>query len=87
MLKIVLTISYHLNYLIIDRERPGPLCEGPPHYGGCKPLSYGFTFDIVSKTCKKVAISGCGRTNNAFSKLEECEKKCSKYNLLDSLNI
>jgi len=60
-----------------DRERPGPLCEGPPHYGGCKPLSYGFTFDIVSKTCKKVAISGCGRTKNAFHKLEECEKKCS----------
>ena len=73
--------------LIIDGEKPGPPCEGPPDYGSCEPLSYGFTFDIVSKTCKKVAISGCGRTNNAFSKLEECEKKCSKYNLLDSLNI
>ena len=72
-------------HLIIEGEKPGPPCEGPPEYGMCIPLFHGFTFDPVSKTCKKVMVSGCGLTNNAFRKLEECEAKCSKFNLSDSI--
>ena len=74
-------------HLIIDGEKPGPPCEGPPEYGMCIPLFHGFTFDPVSKTCKQTEISGCGRTNNGFLKLEECEEKCGKYNVLKSISI
>jgi len=61
-----------------DGGKPGPPCEGPPEYGMCIPLFHGFTFDPVSKTCKQTEISGCGRTNNGFLKLEECEEKCER---------
>merc|ERR1712126_424209 len=72
-------------YLLVDiddaegkeREKPGPRCKGPPTHGKCIPKPYhGFTFDPVSKTCKKVMLGGCGRTNNGFLTQEECEAKC-----------
>ena len=74
-------------YLIIEREKPGPHCKGPPTHGACEPLYPGFTFDPVSKTCKNVLLSGCGLTNNGFINLEECETKCSKFAFLNSPSI
>ena len=81
-----MTFLYHLIDFIIEREKLGPRCKGPPTHGKCIPKPYhGFTFDPVSKTCKKVMLGGCGRTNNGFLTQEECEAKCSKFNLSESI--
>ena len=86
--KIILKFSYHLIDLIIEGEKPGPHCKGPPTFGFCKPLwPRGYTFDSVSKTCKEVLLRGCGLTNNGFINLEECETKCSKFAFLNSPSI
>ena len=42
-------------------------------------LKPGFTYDFETNTCKEVMMNACGRTNNGFLKLEECEAKCSKF--------
>ena len=70
--------------MTIVRDKAGPMCKGPPTGGLCPALSRVFTFDPVSKTCKKV--DGCRLTNNAFDTLEECEAKCSKFDLPHSFS-
>ena len=70
--------------MIIVRDKPGPMCKGPPSEGVCPGTHFVFTFDPVSKTCKQVMSGGCRITNNAFSTLEECEAKCSKFDLSNS---
>ena len=39
---------------------------------------HGYTFDSLTKTCKKFRDGGCGMTRNGFFKKEECETKCGK---------
>ena len=59
-------------------DAKGKPCHGKPTFGPCRMGIHGYTYDSLTKTCKKFRDGGCGMTNNGFFEKEECETKCGK---------
>ena len=47
----------------------------------------GYTFDSVSKTCKKFSDGGCGLSQNGFEHKENCEETCGIFSAIMNFTL